>query len=175
MGVSESIRCATTWGRGRGNGGCAQQAAGHGARILGQQPRALLLWQVTNRWQAAQRAALKPFGLTHVQFVLLASLTWLDNDGPVTQKETRRDHAATDPMMTSQVLRALEQRSLIQRSDHPADKRAVAVVVTGEGAELANRANVAVEACDQEFFARLGPKVTAFAADLRLLREPAPD
>ena len=37
----------------------------------------LLLWQVTNRWQAAQRAALKPHGLTHVQFVLLASLTWL--------------------------------------------------------------------------------------------------
>ena len=34
----------------------------------------LLLWQVTNRWQSAQRAALKPLGLTHVQFVLLASL-----------------------------------------------------------------------------------------------------
>ncbi len=33
----------------------------------------LLLWQVTNRWQAAQRAALAPLGLTHVQFVLLAS------------------------------------------------------------------------------------------------------
>ena len=32
----------------------------------------LLLWQVTNRWQAAQRAALQPFGLTHVQFVLTA-------------------------------------------------------------------------------------------------------
>ena len=41
-----------------------------------------LLWQVTNKWQAAQRAALKPFGLTHVQFVLLASLTWLDSGGP---------------------------------------------------------------------------------------------
>ena len=26
----------------------------------------LLLWQVTNRWQAAHRAVLKPFGLTHV-------------------------------------------------------------------------------------------------------------
>jgi len=27
----------------------------------------LLLWQVTNTWQAAQRAALRPFDLTHVQ------------------------------------------------------------------------------------------------------------
>jgi DNA-binding MarR family transcriptional regulator len=67
----------------------------------------LLLWQVTNRWQAAQRAALRPFDLTHVQFVLLASLTWLDSDRPpVTQKQLA-EHAATDPMMTSQVLRAL--------------------------------------------------------------------
>ena len=36
----------------------------------------LQLWRVTNAWQAAQRAALKPFGLTHVQFVVLASLTY---------------------------------------------------------------------------------------------------
>ena len=41
-----------------------------------------LLWQVTNRWQAAQRAALKPHRLTHVQFVLLATLTWLDAGRP---------------------------------------------------------------------------------------------
>jgi DNA-binding MarR family transcriptional regulator len=134
----------------------------------------LLLWQVTNRWQAAQRAALKPFGLTHVQFVLLASLAWLAGDGSVTQREIA-DHAATDPMMTSQVLRALEQRALVRRSDHPVDKRAVAVAVTEAGAELANRANLAVEACDQEFFARLGPGVQSFAAQLRLLREPAPE
>lgn len=60
----------------------------------------LLLWQVTNRWQAAQRAALKPFGLTHVQFVLLASLVWLTGDEPVTQRDLAA-HAATDPMMTS--------------------------------------------------------------------------
>lgn len=47
----------------------------------------LLLWQVTNTWQAAQRAALRPYDLTHVQFVLLASLTWLNSDTPVTQRE----------------------------------------------------------------------------------------
>ena len=49
----------------------------------------LLLWQVTNRWQAAQRAALKPFELTHVQFVLLASLTWL--------RRTARSPSASSP------------------------------------------------------------------------------
>src|SRR5260221_8293701 len=82
-----------------------------------------LLWQVTNRWQAAQRATLKPFGLTHVQFVLLASLTWLDAEGPVTQRSLA-EHAATDEMMTSQVLRVLEERGFVERAQHPSDGRA---------------------------------------------------
>jgi DNA-binding MarR family transcriptional regulator len=115
----------------------------------------LLLWQVTNKWQAAQRAALKPYGLTHVQFVVLASLTWLGGDGVVTQKALA-DHAALDPMMTSQVLRTLEGNGLVERRDHPADKRAKALSVTDEGRALANRAVKAVEACDAAFFAPLG-------------------
>lgn len=129
----------------------------------------LLLWQVTNSWQAAQRAALKPYGLTHVQFVLLASLAWLDGEGPVTQRQLA-DHAATDPMMTSQVLRVLEQRALIRRAHHPDDGRAVAVSVTAEGVALANRANAAVETCDRDYFAPLGSRLSGFAGALRVLR-----
>ncbi len=129
----------------------------------------LLLWQVTNRWQAAQRAALKPFDLTHVQFVLLASLTWLDADGPVTQRQLA-DHAVTDPMMTSQVLRALEARGLIRRDPHPSDNRAWSLVVTPTGRALANRANAAVEACDRDFFAVLGADRPGFNAALIRLR-----
>ena len=127
----------------------------------------LLLWQVTNRWQAAQRAALKPFGLTHVQFVLLASLAWLETDGPITQRGLA-DHAATDPMMTSQVLRALEREGLVERRPHPSDGRAHVLAVTAAGAELANRAVVAVERCDRDFFAPLEGEVPQLA---RLLRE----
>jgi DNA-binding MarR family transcriptional regulator len=131
----------------------------------------LVLWQVTNRWQAAQRAALKPFGLTHVQFVLLASLTWLDAEGPVTQRSLAA-HAATDEMMTSQVLRALEAAGLVERGPHPTDRRARALQVTPAGRELANRAVVAVEACDRAFFAAL-PDAAAFTAELVQLRDAA--
>jgi DNA-binding MarR family transcriptional regulator len=128
----------------------------------------LMLWRATNRWQAAQRAALKPFGLTHVQFVLLASLAYLDTDGPVTQKQLA-DHAATDVMMTSQVLRALEGAGLVRRAPHPSDRRARALAVTPEGRSLADRAVVAVEAADQEFFAAAGPDLPEFTAVLRRL------
>src|SRR4051794_32235668 len=92
----------------------------------------LLLWRVANRWQAAQRDALKPHGLTHVQFVLLASLTWLNAEGPVSQKQLA-DHAVTDPMMTSQVLRSLEAIDLVRRHPHPDDKRARSLEVTAKG------------------------------------------
>ncbi len=129
----------------------------------------LLLWQVTNRWQAAQRAALKPFGLTHVQFVLLASLTWLEADGPVTQRELA-DQAATDPMMTSQVLRTLENMHLVRRLAHPKDGRARALAVTDSGRDLANRAVVAVEACDRAFFKALGTHAAGFTQGLVQLK-----
>lgn len=133
----------------------------------------LLLWQVTNRWQAAQRAALKPYELTHVQFVLLASLAWLaGGDDPVTQRDLAA-HAVTDPMMTSQVLRALQARGLVERRAHPADGRAWAVAVTPAGAELADRANAAVEACDAAFFAGLGAGHRDFTRALRRLRDTA--
>ncbi len=133
----------------------------------------LLLWRVTNRWQAAQRATLKPFGLTHVQFVLLAALTWLGTDGPVTQRALAA-HAGTDPMMTSQVVRVLERRQLVLRSPHATDRRAWSVSATDAGVALANRAVVAVEACDATFFAPLGPSGPAFARALAILGSADP-
>ena len=126
-----------------------------------------LLWQITNRWQAAQRAALKPLGLTHVQFVLLASLTWLRTDGTVNQRDLA-EHASIDPMMTSQVIRTLESRGLVERTGDPSDKRAWSLTTTKKGMRLANRAIVVVEDCDRAFFEAL-EDVPGFVRSLQLL------
>ena len=128
----------------------------------------LLLWRVTNAWQAKQRAALKPFGLTHVQFVLLASLTWMTSDQPVTQRDLAVQ-AGTDAMMTSQVLRTLETMGFVTRQQHPTDARARALTATPEGAALANRAVRAVESVDREFFAHLGAHGSDFTRMLATL------
>jgi DNA-binding MarR family transcriptional regulator len=129
-----------------------------------------LLWQVANGWQAAQRAALKPYGLTHVQFVLLDSLASLTADGPITQRELA-EHAATDPMMTSQVVRALEAKGWVRRELHAVDARAWALSVTRSGAALARRASAAVDRCDAQFFDALGSRRGAFTKALRALRD----
>ena len=116
-----------------------------------------LLWRVTLRWQRAIMAALRPLGLTHVQFVLLASLWWLTKvAGEQPSQRRLAEHAATDPMMTSQVLRTLEARGLITRAADPADSRALRVALTDTGARLAVEAIQVVEAADAEFFAPAG-------------------
>ena len=116
----------------------------------------LSLWKTTHAWQRQIRASLAPHDLTHVQYVLLASLTWMDRDAPVTQRDLA-DHAELDVMMTSQVLRALEAKGYVQREPHPSDRRAIAVQPTDAGVALANRATHDVEGADAAFFGALAP------------------
>ncbi len=130
-----------------------------------------LLWQVSNVWQRRQRDALAPLELTHVQFVLLASLAYLSHSPePVTQIGLSQ-HAQTDPMMTSQVLRTLEGKGLLERIPHPTDARAKSLKITNQGLELANRAVGVVEQMDRAFFAALGEDVGEFVGMVhRLLK-----
>ncbi len=121
-----------------------------------EQSPGFLLWQVANSWQRGQKAALEAVGLTHVQFVHLASLTWLTRTGAViTQVELSR-FAHTDVMVTSKVLRALETRELVIRSAHPDDSRANCLTLTPAGQNLATEAIPLVEATDAAFFRALG-------------------
>lgn len=128
----------------------------------------LMLWRVTNSWQRAVRAALAPFDLTHVQFVLLAVLASMERSALPTQRELAA-RAATDPMMTSQVLRVLEAKGLVERRAHPTDGRARTLAPTAAGVRLASRANAAVENADRAYFAVLGDAVQDFTRNLAAL------
>ncbi|MFH9658711.1 MarR family winged helix-turn-helix transcriptional regulator [Streptomyces sp. NPDC017248] len=111
-----------------------------------------LLWHATLRWQRDIAAALGPLNLTHVQFVLLACTWWLNTHGEHPNQLALARQAGTDVKMTSQVLRALEGKGLIEREVDPADTRAKRLRVTSAGAELAPRAIAAVENVDERFF-----------------------
>jgi DNA-binding MarR family transcriptional regulator len=113
-----------------------------------------LLWRVSNAWQREQRAALQAHGLTHTQFVALAVATWFGRDGPLTQARLAK-LTGSDPMTTSQVVRALEAAGHFRRAPHPGDSRAKAIAVTPAGRKLAAAALPAVEAVDEAFFGHL--------------------
>ena len=114
-----------------------------------------LLWHATLRWQRGIAAALAPLGLTHVQFVLLACAWWMNDRGERPNQIELARQAGTDAKMTSQVLRSLERKGLLEREVDPVDTRARLLRVTRTGARLAPRAIEAVERLDAEFFAAI--------------------
>lgn len=115
-----------------------------------------LLWQVHAIWQRQVTAALRPHELTQVQFALLASLLWLmQREQDVTQVRLAR-HAKLDVMMTSQVLRALQARGLLERREHPTDTRAKVLGLTEAGIAKAMAAIPVVEQVDAQFFNIVG-------------------
>jgi DNA-binding MarR family transcriptional regulator len=127
-----------------------------------------VLWHVTLRWQREITAALAPLGLTHVQFVLLASAWWLNAGGDEPNQLGLARQAGTDVKMTSEVLRKLEAKGLLVRTVDAADTRARRIRVTGQGGELARTAVTAVEGADAAFFGAL-PDPGALLAMLRPL------
>jgi DNA-binding MarR family transcriptional regulator len=130
-----------------------------------------LLWQATLRWQREMTTALAPLDLTHVQFVLLATTWWLNAQGEEPNQLAVARQAATDIKMTSQVVRKLEGKGLVERRVDPADTRARRLRVTERGAEVARAAIEAVEAADAEFFRRV-PDPAALLGVLRPLAAP---
>jgi DNA-binding MarR family transcriptional regulator len=116
-----------------------------------------LLWHVTLSWQRVIAAALAPLDLTHAQFVLLASLWWLSEQGGQAPNQlTLAGQAGMDVKMTSQVLGRLEAKKLLTRTVDPGDTRAKHLQITVPGSRLAVRAIAVVEAADEQFFAPLG-------------------
>jgi DNA-binding MarR family transcriptional regulator len=90
--------------------------------------------------------------LTHVQFVLLACVYWLTEQGQVPNQLAVAAQAGTDIKMTSQVLRRLEERGLVERRTDDRDTRAKALSVTQAGKALAIKAVERVETTDVAFF-----------------------
>jgi len=132
-----------------------------------------LLWRATLRWQRMVAAALSTMDLTHVQFVLLACAWWLNQQGEEPNQLAVARQAGTDVKMTSQVLRTLEDKGLIERYTDAGDTRAKRVRVTARGKALAPKAIAAVERADAEFFAPV-PAEDALAMLARLAEPPSP-
>jgi DNA-binding MarR family transcriptional regulator len=132
-----------------------------------------LLWQLTNLWQHHIRCTLAPLGITHVQFVLLASVAWLEQMEQLVSQATLSRHARTDIMMTSQVVRTLEEKGLLTRTIHPTDTRAKVVSLTAEGREVARRAVAVIEEADDQFFQELGEQAPTFLSLMHRLIEVA--
>ncbi len=128
-----------------------------------------LLWQVTNLWQREIKKALEQYGLTHSQFVLMASIHWLTIHKQEVTQVILSNHAKIDPMTTSTVLRTLQKKEFLQRQEHLIDTRAKTVGLTEEGEKIIKKAIAAIEKFDAEFFSLPGNKITELNKNLLTL------
>jgi DNA-binding MarR family transcriptional regulator len=99
---------------------------------------------------------LAPLGLTHAQYTLLASLYGFSRTGAQPSQRELADWTGLEPIFVSKLARALEQAGLIERTDHPADARAVQLRLTEDGTDVARRAIAIVHAFQEEFTAPIG-------------------
>ena len=112
-----------------------------------------LLWFVSRRWQAMLAARLADLDLTPAQLLVLASVGWLADIEKQTPTQRKvAEHAGTDPMMTSQILRALEERGLVSRKADSEDARAIRVATTSAGSKLVLAATDRLRAIDRDVF-----------------------
>lgn len=133
----------------------------------------LLFMRTYNKWHGEIKKQLKAIGITHPQFVVLATLGYLmqyEND--VTQVMVAK-LAGMDVMSVSQIMSLLEKRLLISRKAHPSDTRAKSVVLTSHGQDALQKALPIVEKIDLQFFGFLEDKEPLFLEFLHQLNERA--
>ncbi len=114
-----------------------------------------LLWKVTALWQAKLSTVLEQFGLTQTQYAILASLRWFEEQKEPTTQSHLVEHAKIDKMTLSKAIRNLEEQGFVARTPSPQDSRATNVRFTAKGRSVVQKAIVAIENADDEFFSCL--------------------
>jgi DNA-binding MarR family transcriptional regulator len=120
-----------------------------------------LLWKITALWQRKLADVLSAVGITQTQYAILASLRWFEERGEPTTHTHLVEHAKIDKMTVSKSLRKLEAAGLVSRAQSSSDSRAINVRFTAKGKRTIQRAIVAIETADEEFFSCLGDRQLA--------------
>jgi DNA-binding MarR family transcriptional regulator len=108
------------------------------------------------KWRVAVDRALAPLGLTHAQYVLLASLYGLDRAGLRPSQRELADQTGLEALYVSKLARALDADGLIGRTRDPADTRTVRLTLTGRGREVVRPAITTVGKLLDRLLAPLG-------------------
>lgn len=111
-----------------------------------------LLLRATQQYRIEIAKALQSYDVTPTQFFILMSIWYQGRHvAPPTQAQVAH-YAAVDINVTSQVVRKLITRGLVERSVKPGDSRAYVLLLTPEGESLAATTGGLAEKFHQSFF-----------------------
>lgn len=117
-----------------------------------------LLWKITALWQRKLAEVLSEFGISQTQYAMLASLRWFEEQKEPTTQAHLVEHARIEKMTVSKAIRKLEENGFVVRVQSSSDSRATNVRFTAKGKKVIQRAIVAIENADEEFFSCLTEK-----------------
>jgi len=137
-----------------------------GVHPIAEESPGFLLWRISTQWSKSTAAALKPLGLTHPQFIILAIIDWLTGKG-ASQEEIGR-LAVLDPKTTAHLLRSLQVKGLIEAS-HITDEKNKFPLLTTTGAKMLTKALPVVECSDAAFFASIDQKNSKIVTTMQIL------
>ena len=112
---------------------------------------------VVARLERAVRTAInervKPYGLTTLQYT---TLSILGHGGELSNAQLAR-RAYMTPQSMSEVLDALERKSLVERTPHPNHRRVFPAALTTKGSKVLEACNAAVDDLEREMLGELTP------------------
>ena len=127
--------------------------------------------RVYNKWHSMIKKELKKMNLTHPQFVVLASLAYLSQNGNEVTQVMISKLSGIDVMTVSQILNLLEKNDFVKRKEHSRDTRAKAVILNKKGEKVLQKAVPLVEQIDEIFFGKLDTDEEQFKHFLARLNE----
>lgn len=122
------------------------------------QSAGFLLWKITALWQKKLSDVLGEFGITQTQYAMLASLRWFEEQKEPTTQAHLVEHAKLEKMTVSKAIRKLEVDGFVLREQSTSDSRATNVRFTPRGRKVTQKAIVAIENADEDFFSCLTEK-----------------
>ncbi|MEU4984733.1 MarR family transcriptional regulator [Streptomyces sp. NPDC021969] len=132
-----------------------------------------LVWRLANKWRVAVDRAVSPLGLTHAQYVVVASLYGMQRAGERPSQRRLADHTGLEALYVSKLARALEAAGLIERTRDPRDPRAVQLALTERGESVTREAVTVVQELLQRLLEPLGgldaARTRAFTDELTAL------
>lgn len=132
-----------------------------------------LIWRLSTKWRVAVDRALAPQGLTHAQYVFLASLFGLERAGTAPSQRELADHTGLEALYVSKLARSLDADGLVERTRDAADTRTIRLALTRRGREVVEPAIATVAALLDRLLAPLGgrdgDRTAALTRELTLL------